>query len=145
MHKWMCWHHKHSPTAPPQWETVPTQLPTHESPPLSNISSGGGSNHQGWCWLWAARKVGSGSNFWSAPLMPLICRKLGTVSEKMSWAPCLLIHLLPTWKEVNVLGAVLCLRTALQEPWVKAGVEHLLWFNSSSSQVLHRHSLPGVG
>lgn len=92
---------------------------TWESP-LSNISSRGSSNHQGWCWLWAttsARKVASGSNFCSPPLMLLICRKPRPGSEKMSWAPCLLIHLLPTWKEVNVLGmSLLCLRTALQGP-----------------------------
>lgn len=90
---------------------------TQESP-FSNISSRGSSNPQGWCWLWAttsARKVFSGSNFCSPPLMLLICRKLRAGSQKMSWAPCLLIHLLCTWKGVNVLGmSLLCLRTALQ-------------------------------
>jgi len=49
MSKWMCWHQKHFPTALPQWETVPTLLPTHESPLLSNTSSSGVSSHQDWC------------------------------------------------------------------------------------------------
>lgn len=109
---------------------------TWESP-LSNISSRRSSNHQGWLWLWAtpsARKVVSGSNFCSPPLMLLICRKFRAGSE-MSWAPCVLIHLLPTWKEVDVLGMfLLCLWTALQGFCVKAGEEHLLWFNSSAAQ-----------
>lgn len=92
---------------------------TQESP-LSNISSRGSSNLQGCCWPWAttsARNVVSGNNFCSPPLMLLICRNLRAGSEKMSWSPCLLIHLLPTWKGVNVLGmSLLCLRTALQGP-----------------------------